>query len=152
MNKKKIAYALIGIVLLIQFIRPARNQGEIYGPDHISQAMTVPAEVEQILSRSCYDCHSNNTRYPWYSQVQPLGWWLQHHVDEGKEELNFSAFKTYTEKRKAKKLHEIAEEVEEHEMPLESYTLIHTDAKLSDADRDILLKWCKGQEGDTETE
>jgi hypothetical protein len=99
--------------------------------------------VKSILERSCYDCHSNHTRYPWYSNIQPVAWWLQHHIDEGKEHLNFSAFKTYTPAEMDHKLKEIEEVIEENEMPLWSYRLIHQKAKLSEAEKNNLLKWVK---------
>ena len=94
-----------------------------------------------ILQTSCFDCHSNYTNYPWYTNIQPIGWWLNHHVDEGKEELNFSEFESYSLKRKLHKLEEIKEMVEEGEMPLSSYTLIHGDTKLSPEQKEILYTW-----------
>lgn len=131
-----------GIVLLAaQAYRPMSNHGTVAGPNHISTKAPVPAEVEAILTRSCYDCHSNRTNYPWYANVQPVGWWLEKHVRDGKRHLNFSEFATYTTKRATRKLEETAEEVREHAMPLSSYTWVHRDAKLSEADIKTLADW-----------
>jgi hypothetical protein len=108
--------------------------------------MNVPVSVQQTLEKSCYDCHSNHTEYPWYSNIQPLGFWLKDHVDEGKEELNFSEFNSYTPKRKAKKMKEIVKEIEEGEMPLSSYTLIHRNSILTEAQKAELIEWAKANQ------
>jgi hypothetical protein len=97
--------------------------------------------VQHILEKACFDCHSNNTRYPWYSNIQPVGWWLQHHVEEGKEELNFDEFRTYSTRGQAKKLHQTVGLVKKGLMPLPSYTWIHSDAKLSEEERRVLSGW-----------
>jgi hypothetical protein len=136
-KKKKFLYAVVAILILIQFIRPERNLGKA----ETENTIFVNAEVGTILQTSCFDCHSNYTNYPWYTNIQPIGWWLNHHVDEGKEELNFSEFETYSLKRKLHKLEEIKEMVEEGEMPLSSYTLIHGDTKLSPEQKEILYTW-----------
>lgn len=144
---KKILIGLGVALLLIQFIRPTRtnsNNASASGPDDITQVVNVPADVQQILNTSCNDCHSNHTDYPWYTNIQPVGLWLDHHVDEGVHELNFSEFATYKRKRQLRKLDEIVEMIEEHEMPLSSYTLIHTDAKLSESQQQVLIGWAKG--------
>jgi hypothetical protein len=101
-----------------------------------------------ILKTSCYDCHSNNTVYPWYSNIQPLAWWLQGHVNEGKEELNFDEFATYNPRRQFKKMEETEEMITEGEMPLSSYTIIHSNAVLSASQKETLINWAKsiGQE------
>jgi hypothetical protein len=142
-NKKLLLLPLVLIV--IQFIRPARNIGESKTEKDISHATTVPIEVASILEKSCYDCHSNNSTYLWYFNMQPLGWWLQHHINEGKEELNFSEFASYSLKRQKKKLKEIAEQLREKEMPMSSYTLVHTDAKISDAQIDLVANWANDE-------
>jgi hypothetical protein len=142
-NMKKIGMALFAILVLIQFIRPERNGNWEKSDNDISLAINVPSNVQQILETSCYDCHSNHTTYPWYTNIQPIGLWMQHHVDEGKEELNFSEFKTYKPKRQKHKLEEIAEQVNEHEMPLSSYTLIHKNAILTPEQNVALVSWAK---------
>jgi len=136
-KKKKILFILLAVVIIIQFIRPERNIGK----RETENTIFVSNEVGQILQTSCFDCHSNYTVYPWYTNIQPIGWWLNHHVNEGKEELNFSEFETYSLKRKLHKLEEIKEMVDEGEMPLSSYTLIHGDASLSAEQKEILSKW-----------
>lgn len=140
---KKIGIALFAILVLIQFIRPERNGNWEKSDNDISMAINVPSNLQQILETSCYDCHSNHTTYPWYTNIQPIGLWMQHHVDEGKEELNFSEFKTYKPKRQKHKLEEIAEQVNEHEMPLSSYTLIHKNAILTPEQNVALVSWAK---------
>ena len=141
--KKKIGLVLLAILVIIQFIRPTRNESTTPSPNDISGHFAVPADVQAILKRSCNDCHSNNTVYPWYTNVQPIGWWLQNHVNEGKRELNFSEFSTYTPKRQSHKMEEVAEQVKKGEMPLDSYLWVHTEAKLSDADKQLLVQWAE---------
>ncbi len=136
-----ILLGVAALALVAQAIRPTRNLGEVAGPNHISTKTPVPAEVEAILQRSCYDCHSNATRYPWYANIQPVGWWLEQHVRDGKRHLNFSEFATYAPKRATRKLEETAEMVRGREMPLGSYTWVHRDAKLSDAEIKLLGDW-----------
>jgi len=140
---KKILYAVLAILVVIQFIRPAKNEGELEGQSDISKKYEVPADVHAILKTSCYDCHSNKTTYPWYVNIQPIGWWLQHHVNEGKEELNFSEFATYTEKRAKHKFEEIADEVKEGEMPISSYTIIHHNAVLTAEQNKLVVEWAE---------
>src|SRR5687768_15468360 len=117
---RKILIGLLVAFIIIQFIRPAQNKSLASQPNDITVTMAVPTDVQQILHKACYDCHSNNTAYPWYSYIQPVYWWLNHHVAEGKDELNFSEFGTYNLKRKLKKFNEISGEVTEGEMPLKS--------------------------------
>jgi hypothetical protein len=140
---KTIGIGLLVILVLIQFIPTEKNRGDIVGRKHISALVPVPENINQILVTSCNDCHSNATVYPWYSRIQPVGFWLDHHVQEGKDELNFSEFATYKKKRQLHKLDEIVEMVEEHEMPLSSYTLIHSDAKLTETQQAELINWAK---------
>ena len=128
-------------LILIQFVRPQKNTATIVTDEDISMLYPMPTEIKTILHKACFDCHSNTTHYPWYSEIQPIGWWLQHHVNEGKEHLNFSLFGSYDAKRKAKKLDEIAETIKEQEMPLRSYTWIHRDANLTVKEHQILLQW-----------
>lgn len=145
-NFKKILIGLGIALILLQLIQPSRTNSQdasAWGNDDISHVVTVPSDVKQILEVSCNDCHSNHTDYPWYTNIQPVGFWLDHHVEEGVHELNFSEFATYKRKRQLHKLDEIVEMLEEHEMPLSSYTLIHTNAKLSEAQKQLLITWAK---------
>lgn len=141
---KKILLGLLVVVIIIQFIHPAKNISTAPMPQDIAVAYPMSAEVHHILQVSCYDCHSNNTQYPWYNNIQPVAWWLADHVDEGKRELNFSEFGSFTAKRKLRKLKEIVEQIEKDEMPLSSYTMIHKDAVLSPAQKQMLIEWAKG--------
>ena len=142
---KKILKRTFQILLLafvvIQFIRPAKNSAEGISNNDISKIYAVPAAVEAILKTSCYDCHSNNTVYPWYAEVQPAAWRLADHVKEGKKELNFSEFASYRIGRQYRKLEEINKEVKEGEMPLNSYLWIHKNAKLNDQQKLTLANW-----------
>lgn len=139
---KKALFAVAVVIVVIQFIRPSRNLStEPPGPHDLTVMYPAPAEVKTILAKACYDCHSNNTRYPWYANVQPVGWWLTDHVNEGKEHLNFNAFGTYSARRQAHELKGIIHELEEGGMPLASYKLIHTDARLTDAESKTLINW-----------
>lgn len=140
---KKIAIILLALLGLIQFVQPARNEGTVSGPNDINKSIAVPESVQQTLEKSCTDCHSNHTVYPWYANIQPVGFFLKDHVDEGKRELNFSEFNTYKAKRKAHKMEEIVEMLEENEMPLFSYTLIHRNAILSESQKAELMAWAK---------
>lgn len=141
---KKILLGLLLALVAIQFIRPARNVSAGLGPQDISVKHAVPPPVHQLLQRACYDCHSNNTRYPWYAEVQPVGWWLTQHVNDAKRHLDFSAFGTYSAKRAGKKTEEIADEVEHREMPLKSYTWMHPEARLTAAEIKLLVDWANG--------
>jgi hypothetical protein len=136
-KKKKVLIVLLTVFIVIQFIRPERNLGK----RETVNTIFVTQEVGQILQTSCFDCHTNGTNYPWYINIQPLDWWMNHHVNEGKEELNFSEFESYSLKRKLHKLEEIKEMVQEGEMPLSSYILMHRDAKLGPEQKEILIKW-----------
>lgn len=141
---KKILIAVLIVFVAIQFVRPARNNGNAAGPSDITQVVTVPDSVMAVLKTSCYDCHSNHTEYPWYTNVNPVGMWLHHHVDEGKGELNFSEFAGYSKKKADHKLDEVIEQIEKKEMPLSSYTIMHGDAKLSAHQAEMLINWAKG--------
>ena len=142
---KKILKRTFQILLLafivIQFIRPAKNKSSGISANDITKAYPVPENVQAILKSSCYDCHSNNTVYPWYSQIQPVAWWLNNHIQDGKKELNFSEFASYRIGRQYRKLDEVNKQVKEDEMPLESYLWIHKYAKLYDAQKLTLANW-----------
>ena len=138
---KRILLALVTLLLLIQFVpRPKKNIDANISND-ITKFHSVPLDVQSILKICCYDCHSNNTYYPWYNNVQPVAWWLGNHIDEGKKELNFSEFAIYSIARQYRKLEEISEEVKEGEMPLPSYTLIHRYAKLTAEQKLVIINW-----------
>lgn len=135
-------YVLLGLLLLAQFIRPERNLSNDQSR-HIATRYQVPEPVEGILKTACYDCHSNYTVYPWYANIQPVAGWLAHHVDEGKQELNFSDFTTRRVAVQNHKMEEVIEMVRENEMPLGSYTWVHRDAILSEGQKDQLIAWAQ---------
>lgn len=142
----KILLALAAVFLLAQFIRPERNESDDRTYD-ISTKYTVPAEVNNVLQVACNDCHSNKTTYPWYANVQPAAWWLSDHVNDGKRHLNFSEFTKRPLAIQNHKLEEIVEMVEEKEMPMKEYTYLgmHPEANLTDAQRELITSWARGQ-------
>lgn len=148
---KKILLFLLAALIVLQFIRPEKNNGSADTETDITHAVTVPANVLGILRTSCYDCHSDHTTYPWYAQINPVGNWLAHHVSEGKRELNFSIAKTYSRKKLNHKLDEIREQVEEQEMPLSSYTLVHKHARLDATQVAVLMEWVKNAKAELGT-
>ena len=138
---KKLLLALLLVFIVMQFIRPPQNKtNEVQEADLIKQ-FSIPANVAGILKTSCYDCHSNNTRYPWYVNIQPAAWYLAHHVKEGKAKLNINEFASYSRRRQLSKLKSIAGSIKDGTMPLPSYTLMHGDAKLSNKEKKILINW-----------
>ena len=139
---KTTTIAIVIILLLAQFLpKSNHNNGDALMPASIETSHNVPADVAAILKTSCYDCHSNHTEYPWYASIQPVSKWLNNHVEEGKGELNFSEFGNYSLRRQFHKLEEISEQVEENEMPLSSYTLIHGDASLNEKQKKAISSW-----------
>ena len=138
---KKILLGLLVVFVAIQFIRQSKNLGAAPSSNDLFAAHPAPAEVSQLVQTACYDCHSNTTRYPWYAEIQPVGWFLADHIKEGKQHLNFSEFAQLSPKRTAHKLEQCSDEVTEGGMPLASYRLIHSDARLTDAQRKFLVAW-----------
>lgn len=135
--------SVLTLLALQSMTRQPLNQGDAQTAEAFLTAYQVPAETAQLLRQSCFDCHSDHTRYPWYGKLQPLNRWINHHIEEGKSELNFSAFDQYPLRKKLHKLEEIAEQVDEHEMPLRSYTLVHRSAALNEAQRGQLSQWAQ---------
>ena len=138
---KKFLFGLLLILVSIQFIRPTKNSGPAPSPNDIQLRLLPSQQIRGLLENACYDCHSNHTTYPWYAQVQPFGWWLANHINEGKRHLNFSDFSKLAPKRAVRKLQQAADELNEEEMPLTSYKLTHPAARLTDAERKTLADW-----------
>lgn len=138
--KKLILLIGIGLVL-IQFFQPDKNISVQASENAIEKKYNVPINISSLLKTSCYDCHSNNTNYPWYNNVQPVAWWLNKHIKDGKRHLNFDEFNTYSAEKKKKKLAEIIETIEKKEMPLSSYTVIHSDARLTLKQQKEICDW-----------
>jgi hypothetical protein len=137
---------IVGIVALvaligIQFVPTTRNQSDLVPVTDFINTYNPPKEVTSILRTSCYDCHSNNTAYPWYNKIQPVAMFLEDHIAHGKEEFNFNEFGDYSDRRKKSKLKSFIRQVEQDEMPLDSYTLIHRDAKISESEKKLVLNW-----------
>jgi hypothetical protein len=140
--KKQVFIGFIIVLVLIQFIKIKKNESTDLTYD-ISNNYLVSNELNQLLKVSCFDCHSNNTTYPWYSKIQPAAWWLDYHVQDGKKHLNFSEFTKSRIAVQNHKFEEIIEMVEDKEMPLPSYTYLglHSEANLTDKQRDLIVNW-----------
>jgi heme-binding protein len=141
---KKILLFLLLAFIVIQFIHPKKNKAGSNQPAYIGNVHYVPADVKVILEKACNDCHSNNTSYPWYSKIQPVHWWLNDHINNGKKHLNFDEYTNRNLRYQYHKLEEIPEEVKEGHMPLPSYTWIHKDAILTEAEKNTLIIWADG--------
>lgn len=146
---RRIITFLFLVFIGIQFIQPEKNNQSLDMRNDITGVVPVPDSVMNILKTSCYDCHSNYTEYPWYTNIQPGGWFLKSHIDDGKKHLNFQEFALvepnakYPTKvlRQDHKLDEIAEVVEDDFMPLDSYLWIHRDAKLDARQKKLIISW-----------
>lgn len=139
---KKILIIGSVIFLLIQLYQPARNLA--YEQDltaNFTKVYTVPKNIETILRNSCYDCHSNNTNYPWYSYIQPARMLMESHIKKGKKDLNFNEWGNYSSRKQNNKLDRIAKQIQSNEMPLSSYTMIHKNATLSATQKKEVLDW-----------
>ncbi|MGV3503506.1 MAG: heme-binding domain-containing protein [Adhaeribacter sp.] len=140
---KKVLLIVFLVFLIIQFFRPEKNLAAKDQPQALQKKYVLPEQVATTLQAACNDCHSNNTRYPWYAEVQPVAWYLAYHVEEGRQELNFDEFLSYPAKKQDHKMEEVVEMIEKGEMPLNSYTLLHHDAKLDPAQKAALIAWAK---------
>ena len=138
---KWILIVVLCLFILIQLKRPARTN-PAFDPAHTIEAHTqISPQVAEILNRSCSDCHSNKTVWPWYTNVAPLSWWIADHINEGRQNLNFSEWAKLDRDRQDRKLRQICDEVEDGAMPLPSYLPMHPKAKLSDQDKKTLCDW-----------
>ena len=138
---KIIALILLVAFVGIQFIPTTRNQSDTVPSTDFMLVNNVPETIQKKLQVSCYDCHSNNTQYPWYNRVQPVAWFLEDHIKEGKAELNFSEWADYSDRRKKSKLKSIISQIRDDEMPLTSYTFIHGEAKFSENNKKEITQW-----------
>jgi hypothetical protein len=138
---KKIFLGLLLVFIAIQFIRPAKNISTGPNAHDATTRYPTPAPVKQLLTVACFDCHSNNTRYPWYAEIQPVAWWLASHVRDGKNELNFSELGSYSKKTAIRRLEACMDEVTDRAMPLPSYRWTHADARLTNAQIKTLTDW-----------
>jgi hypothetical protein len=141
---KNIVLVLLVAFVGIQFIPTERNQSDIVSATDFMLVNNVQNKLKSKLQVSCYDCHSNNTIYPWYNKIQPVAWFLEDHINDGKKELNFNEWDTYSDRRKKSKLRSIAKQIESDEMPLFSYTLVHKSAIFSEEDKLMVINYMKG--------
>ena len=140
-KKKKIAVLLFIVFVGIQFIPTNHNESNLEYPSDFMQVFDVPQNIQDKLIASCYDCHSNNTKYPWYNKIQPLSWILEGHIEEGKNELNFNEFGNYSSRRQKSKITSIVRQIEGDKMPLSSYVFIHKEAKINETEKKEILQW-----------
>lgn len=140
---KAVAIVLVLAFVAVQFVGIDTANPPIERDQTLEATTSVPPDISLILGRSCNDCHSNQTMYPWYAHIQPLGWFLKSHIDDGRRRLNFSVWNTYDATKKAKRLEDICEQVESKEMPLPSYLWLHGGAALSDSETRALCDWTK---------
>ena len=140
---KKVLLAVGIVFIAIQFFQPAKNSNNQVLTTDISKSIPVPDNVKAILKNACYDCHSNNTNYPWYAFIQPTAWLLSSHISEAKSKLNFNEFGKLTSRRQISKLDGIANSIKDDIMPLSSYKLMHKNARLTQSEKELLIKWAQ---------
>ena len=140
---KKIALILLIALVGIQFIRPDKNLSDDPYTTVFREETNPPDEVMLILKSSCYDCHSDHTKYPWYNNIAPVSFWMADHIEHGKEHLNFSQWEMYDRKKKDHKLEEVVETMESEEMPLTEYTWTHKEARLTTDQRQSVIQWAE---------
>ena len=140
---KKIFIGLALLFVVIQFFRIDKTNPPVDPALDIVNVVKAPVVVSEMLKTSCYDCHSNESIYPWYTNIAPVSWWIKKHINEGRDELNFSEWGNYSARRKDHKLDEIIELVEEEEMPLKSYLIAHGDANISTEQRAKIIEWAE---------
>jgi hypothetical protein len=144
---KRIVLGLALVFAAMQLFRPDRTNPPLDAARSVQSAAMVPPEVGAVLKRSCYDCHSNETRWPWYSGVAPMAWGVANHVKEGRAELNFSDWGTYSVRKRVALLEKMCDEVREGGMPLKQYLWLHRDATLSEADWKSVCDWSMDEAG-----
>jgi hypothetical protein len=138
---KKLLLAAAVAGLTIQFIQPAHNTSDQVSATDLSKVVSIPDSVQAVFKNTCYDCHSNNTVYPWYSIIQPMGWMMSNHIKHAKKELNFSGFGSYSSRRQSSKLDGIANSIKDGTMPLSSYKMMHKNAQLSPNQKMLIINW-----------
>ncbi len=144
---KPVALALLFLFVAVQFYQPARNSNKEQDVTmDIAQSYNTPADVKRILHISCYDCHSNNTNYVWYNYIQPVRMIVESHIKKARKDLDFSEWRTYSNRKKERLLTSIKKQIETKAMPLPSYTLMHRNARLNEVQATILIGWIKSQD------
>ncbi|MFY9243034.1 MAG: heme-binding domain-containing protein [Polaribacter sp.] len=145
---KKIGLVVLLIFIIAQFFRPEKNDGNINTVNAFVAETNPSEEVLNIMKTSCFDCHSSKTNYPWYNNITPVNYWLEDHIADGKKHLDFSKWSEYSLKKKEHKMDELHEEVEKKEMPLDSYTWVHSEANLTPEQIDAIVTWGKKVQGE----
>jgi hypothetical protein len=140
-----ILLSLLAVLVVIQFFRIDKTSPKADPAKDFVAIEQPPQAVSEMLKHACYDCHSNHAQYPWYTNIQPVGWWIKGHIQGAREELNYSEWADYNNDDKPRGLKEMAEEVEKGNMPLKSYTWMHPEARLTDAQRAELAAWFKSK-------
>ena len=138
---RNVLLLLLGVFLVLQFFQIDKTNPSYDTAQDFMNISQPPADIAEMLKVTCYDCHSYETKYPWYTNIVPISWWIKNHIDHGRKHLNFSEWASYPADKAAHKLEECYEEVEEAHMPLASYTWMHGSAKLSDEQREGLARW-----------
>lgn len=138
---KRIIIIFIIIIVLIQFKQINTTNPETDITKGYLSMSNAPKEIGDLIKTACFDCHSNEVTYPWYSHVAPVSWFIGNHIQEGRKHLNFSEWENYPEARRIRKLEECVDELKADKMPLSSYTLLHASAKLTDENKTALIKW-----------
>ena len=131
------------LFIVLQFIRPVQNKNGLVLSTDISKVIIIPDTVRTLLKDACFDCHSNNTDYPWYSNIQPMGWLMAYHIKQAKNQLNFSEFGSYSQRRQVSKLDGIVNSIKDDIMPLKSYKIMHKSAQLSADEKSLLINWAQ---------
>lgn len=143
---KRILLGLAVALVVIQFFRIDKTNPPVEATQDFLNIAAPSAEIATLIKDACYDCHSHETKYPWYSNVAPISWMVAHHIEEGREHLNFSKWGTFSAKKRAHKIEECYEEVEKGEMPMYAYVLLHSEAKMTDEQKSALIAWFKERE------
>jgi acyl-CoA reductase-like NAD-dependent aldehyde dehydrogenase len=138
---RRVALVLMLVGAAAQLVRPARTNPSVNPAHTVEAAGRVPPQIASVLRRSCFDCHSNETRWPWYSEVVPMSWGVANHVREGRAAMNFSEWGTYPARKRFALLEKLCDEVREGQMPLASYLWLHRDARLSEAEWKAVCDW-----------
>lgn len=140
---KKILLLLLAVLIIIQFIHPTKNKSEGPHPNFIGSSFDIPTDVNVVLKKACNDCHSNNSKYPWYANFQPVHWWLESHIKDGKKHLNFDEYTHKSLRYQFHKMEETVEMVKEGKMPIKEYKWTHGDARLNEEEKSKLINWAK---------
>jgi len=142
---KWLVLVLAIVFIAIQFKRPARTNPPVEESQTLAAHTQMTPEVADILARSCYDCHSNRTTWPWYTNVAPISWFIVDHVNEGRADLNFSEWGKYEQRRQDRRLQQMCDLAQDASMPLTSYTPLHSGSKLTPAQVKALCDWTKAE-------